>query len=110
MEGKVQVTVYVSFIQSVVKGLEYDDGITGEMQDLLNQTEKVRSKKKRQLHHDWDKQVFSKIQDRLKRALSHRTYKEIEARLRCQHDAYIKVMHTFSVHMLLFDQYIVAPV
>ncbi|GMH32808.1 hypothetical protein BSKO_00642 [Bryopsis sp. KO-2023] len=76
--------------QSVLKGLTYGEGITGEMQDVLDQTQKVKNKKQKQLFHDWETQVFERIQSRIKRGLDSRPYKEIEERLRSQYDAYIK--------------------
>ncbi|CAD7698938.1 unnamed protein product, partial [Ostreobium quekettii] len=72
--------------KEVYKGLSYDSGVTGELEDLLRGADKVRRRKRAQLYTDWECEVFGKIQGRIQKALGQRNIEDIESRLRSQYD------------------------
>ena len=73
-----------------VQGLSND----GESQRALDDAAKIRSRKQRELHTEWNTQVFDKIQGRLQTAVGTRHARDIEQRLKQQYDQYLHTTNT----------------
>jgi polyribonucleotide nucleotidyltransferase len=74
-----------ALLQTVFDGLRYTDGITGAARETLSRARKVEEERKRRLYAAWDAEVYQKLTDRIQRAVTARSVRDIEARL--QHNA-----------------------
>lgn len=59
--------------------------------EVVSHQQEWRRKKMRDTHSNWTTQVFEPIRDTIKTAVSQRSAREIEERLREQYDEYLKV-------------------
>lgn len=66
----------------VLAGLSNESGIMGDTQYTLMHKAKIKANKQSELHSEWNKEVFEKIQGRLQREVSQRSHKSISARLK----------------------------
>ena len=74
---------------SVLSGMA-DNGVLSDCDQHIWKADEIKAKKRRELHEEWNTQVFDTIQGRVQDAVTNRSCADIESRLRTQYEDYLK--------------------
>lgn len=88
----------------MLAGLDSSQGIMSDTAYSVSHAARGRAKKVKELYDEWDKKVFSKIQDRLQERVGTTTHASLEKRLTKQMDQYL---HTSNTKLGVFRDVII---
>ncbi|KAK9829174.1 hypothetical protein WJX72_004311 [[Myrmecia] bisecta] len=92
-EAKQREAEFQAMFEQLTRGRHAQDGIVGEMTELLASTQTAKDKKRQALYEEWNTKVFEKIQSRIAAELDARSTEDIENRLYEQYAQYLNTVN-----------------
>ncbi|GAQ89920.1 hypothetical protein KFL_005770070 [Klebsormidium nitens] len=73
---------FQTMLQSVMNGLEGQESILKEIEELIAEEDRAREKRQKELHEEWERNVYRAIQEQVEGQLENLSTAELEARRR----------------------------